>query len=393
MCSYFWDTTLATLQTLSAILLFGAATAGHGLTIVPTFDASIANDPDGPAMMSAIKAAILEIETNIVDRVTVRINFVNDPQTELAHSETDTSPVPYSDYLAQLKAAASSALDSKAASVFADSAVDPVRKGRNIVITPALARVMGLESSPPPEFDSIVHFNMTAFNFTRPGEDPDKYDLQSTALHEIDEVLGFQSSLPDDGEIAPIDLFRYDSSGKRTLSTTASEAYFSVDGKTLLARFNQDPEGDFSDWWSDGDLYWSPPGTTPRAQAQDAFATPGVFEELGPNELAALDIIGWTLAGNSQPLPPSITIVLSGQGQVTLSWSRDVPGFVLQTSANLSANAWTDAPTGAANPAVIPIASGRQFFQLYKAPAVRALAVHSAASSPDHVAKRSIRRR
>src|SRR5262249_52899593 len=96
--------------------------------------------------------------------------------------------------------------------------------------------------------------------------------------------------------IFPEDLFRYNSSGGRSFTTSSSAtAFFSINGTTLLAQFdNQNDGGDFGDWQSNP----LPPGVNP--QVQDAFATPGATPSLGV-ELTALDVIGY------DPVPaPSI---------------------------------------------------------------------------------------
>jgi hypothetical protein len=113
------------------------------------------------------------------------------------------------------------------------------------------------------------------------------------ASHEIDEVLGLGSALDQDkgsgnftGPIEPEDLFRYDGTGARSFTTNVSAtAFFSLNGTTDIARFNQVASGDFGDWYSPG-------GQTP--QVQDAFGTPGSTPVLGA-ELRALDVIGFTL--------------------------------------------------------------------------------------------------
>lgn len=181
-----------------------------------------------------------------------------------------------------------------------------------------------------------------------------------------------------------MDLFRYDSGGQRTYTTNGDNAYFSLDDTTLLARFNQDPTGDYSDWWSPGDQRWSPPGTPTVAQVQDAFGATGGFQELGTNELTALDIIGYTLAGATVITPtnppassdgPTLTLARNGAGQVTLSWPDDGGGWVLQESANMTPGSWTDAVTGSDNPAVLPATATRSFYRLAQpAPATAASA-------------------
>ncbi len=117
--------------------------------------------------------------------------------------------------------------------------------------------------------------------------------------HEVDEVLGFGTLLnglangapPPTGNIQPDDLFRYDVSGNRSFNTAnTTVCYFSFDGVTDLAQYNQIAPGDYSDWNS----FLGPP--TP--QVQDAFATPGVTPVLGI-EVRCLDILGYS------PLHPS----------------------------------------------------------------------------------------
>jgi hypothetical protein len=67
----------------------------------------------------------------------------------------------------------------------------------------------------------------------------------------------------------------------------------------------------------------------------------------------------------SEPLP-TLAINRSGPSEVTVSWSPDAPGFILQQSVDATPPSWTNAPSGSLNPAVIPIASKRMFFRLYK---------------------------
>jgi hypothetical protein len=52
------------------------------------------------------------------------------------------------------------------------------------------------------------------------------------------------------------------------------------------------------------------------------------------------------------PESPTLTIVPAAPGQATISWSGGGAGFVLQLSDD--GYTWTDAPSGAANPATVP---------------------------------------
>ena len=107
----------------------------------------------------------------------------------------------------------------------------------------------------------------------------------------------------------PEDLFRYASDGSVSYTTTGDDAYFSLDGVTKLARFNQGNNfgGDYGDWWSNNGF--GNPGPNPPPQVQDAFAYPGVHPTLGV-EAVALDVIGYDMS--AIPEPSSGTIFTIG---------------------------------------------------------------------------------
>src|ERR1039458_4037932 len=261
---------------LMSCAAIGIAVSADALNIIPTFDNSIANDPNGPAMMSAIGAAIQVVQSDIADNVTVSILFTNDPGQGLGASSTWGKTYSYSAYLAALKNRASSVFDTNALSMIPNSTADPVIGGTQIHLTLALARLMGLDSITGPNgFDSTISLNMPIMNLTRPPTVSTNYDLQQVVEHEIDEVLGCSSHLPDFTIICPIDLFRYTTNLARTYTTNGDNAYFSVDGTNLLARFNMQSGGDYSDFWSAYTTNrWAPPGITPHPPVQDAFNTP-----------------------------------------------------------------------------------------------------------------------
>jgi hypothetical protein len=146
-------------------------------------------------------------------------------------------------------------------------------------------------------------------NLSRAGQqNSSKYNLMAVVSHEINEVLGLGSALPNppSGTIFPEDLFRYNSNGVRTFTTNGENAYFSIDGTNDLARFNQNSGGDYGDWWSTGAL-------TP--QVQDAFGTSGAQPNLGV-EATGLDVIGYDDA------PEPGTVILLGTGLVIAGLRR-----------------------------------------------------------------------
>jgi hypothetical protein len=266
-----------------------------------------------------------------------------------------------------------------------------------MMITTPLASLLGLTTRSPD--GNIIYFNPNQVNLTRPNPNNDFSDLQSVIEHEMDEILGGGGAgctVGVSSQIGSLDLFRYstnstDQTLARTWISTGDNAFFSVDGTNLWARFNMIPHADLGDLWGFSQdqntllpLYWSPPGVTPHAEVQDAISTASFFSypenfeffpttnyyyentspDLATNELTMLDIIGWTLSAKAtQPPVPVVSFVRGGM-QLTLSWPTNAAGYSLQQSSSLKPGSWVAAATGAQNPAVIPIANSQEFFRL-----------------------------
>jgi hypothetical protein len=386
------------LKLLSVIATFGVAASAYSLTIIPTFDSSITGDPNGAAMMTAINQSISVLQSNITDNVTVKITYVSDESVGLGESSTFGFNVAYSDFIAALISRASSVNDIYALGKLPSGPNDPVIGGTQIHVTTAQARLLGLSSYS--DTDSTISLKMSLMNFTRPPGDPDKYDLQQVTEHEMDEVLGISSHLPDTNFISPVDLFRYTTNLVRTFTTNGDDAYFSIDGTNRLARYNMNSGGDYGDWWSY--FYptnWSPitGNTLNYAQVQDAFSGSGVAVDLANAELTALDVVGWTLATAPTALP-SLYIVRSGANQFTLSWTNTANGYALQERTNLIYGSWDFSTSGSSNPAVLVTATSQKFYRLYKpgsgsAQPARNVFVALASQGPLTVTTRSIQPR
>jgi len=292
---------LVFLASLAMALASGTAVYASSFVIVPTFDNSILNDSNAPIIQATINSAINVYEATFTDPITVHITFT-EMNSGLGSSSTFFANIPYATYLTALTFDATTSNDATALAHLGAGLNNPVNGDLSINVKTANLRALGINVNPP-SVDGTVGLNTSITNLSRGGlQNPNKYDLMAVTEHEIDEVLGLGSALPNPpfSTIFPEDLFRYDSGGGRNFTTSGDNAYFSIDGTTDLARFNQDGSGDYGDWWSAG-------GHTPKVQ--DAVGTPGAQPNLGV-ELTGLDVIGYDLA----PVPEPATVVLLGTG-------------------------------------------------------------------------------
>jgi hypothetical protein len=288
--------------------------AWANLVITPTFDSSITGDPNAAAIEGTINTAINTYESDFTDPINVTIDF-KEMATGLGQSNTTLYKINYSAFYNALVADAKSANDATALAHLpngsAPGSTNPVTGSTTINVKTADLKALGFNGASFPPiggFDGVIGLNTS---ITTPGSTGSSltYSLLPTTEHEIDEVLGLGSDLSGTGffsDPAAEDLFRYASTGARSYTTNPSaQAFFSIDGTTDLAQFdNQNDGGDWGDWQSNP----LPPGVLPKVQ--DAFATPGANPALGV-ELVALDAIGYDPA-TQVAVPEPGTMALLG---------------------------------------------------------------------------------
>ena len=320
---------------------FTTGTLTGGLTIVPTFDSSITGNAQASMIESTIKSAIVAYQMKFSDPVTVTITFQT-MGSGLGRSMWYYDTFDYSSYLSALTSHATTADDTTAIANLPNVADNPVNGNASLNIKLPNARALGFSADPNPgEPDGVVYLNVSELNFSTAVTNGGKFSLFAVASHEIDEVLGLGSALDEvfsgflsaSDPILPEDLFRYDQFGSRTYTTnTNAIAYFSLNGTTDLAQFNQDPSGDYGDWYS---IFG---GQVP--EVQDAFSAAGASPVLGV-ELRALDAMGFTLV-QATPKPVILSVVKTN-GSVVFTWSA-VSGQKYQVldSTNLASQSWTN---------------------------------------------------
>ena len=346
------------------------STSTSNLTIIPTFDSSITSLANAATIEATINTAIAALENDVTANapVTVSIDFKN-ITTGLANSLTPQSDISYSTYLAALQADPNkSANDATALATMPAGPNTGINNDTDVLLTGADLAALGQTAAASAlvsgngGFDSVLSFNFGIINDSRTNADPNRYDLQATATHEIDEILGIggngsslyqagvtpPASLPSD--VSGLDFFRYSAPGVRSFTYDPTQsAYFSIDGGvTKLVNFNQQNGAngpDFGDW---GNPQGTGSGNTP-ANVQDAFGTPGGAANLGRNELTALDVVGWTLTpagmiadGLSSPVPSVIGGTQAGQATTD---EAAVKPFAAVTLTDSNAGAPTETVT------------------------------------------------
>jgi len=328
-----------------ALVLFAASTSARaGLMITPTFDTTITTNPAGAAIEGVIDNAISFYEATFSNNIDVSIYF----QVGGGLGESDTGYTylqTYTNYYNGL--VANNANPTAIASLGGpDGGNDPVLGNSMISVNSADSRAVGLggaglcivtagdttpatgvpnhcdQSGNPNNNGQVVDgiISLNTYITTPPGTQTNPaiyYSLMAVTEHEIDEVLGLGSSLPNTASstaivgppanISPEDLFRYSTNsmgtitGRSTLTENCASpgtAVFSINGISPLTGFNNSCNGaDWGDWLGGDPTY--------GAQVQDAYGTPGATETLGPNEIQALTAIGYI-----QTAPEPSTFVL-----------------------------------------------------------------------------------
>ena len=110
-------------------------------------------------------------------------------------------------------------------------------------------------------------------------------------------------------------------------------------------------------------------GGTSTSGVYSVSGTLGQPDAGGPLTGGAFAVTGgfWALPiGVPTPGRPTLHIVPAALGFARISWSPATPGFVLQMSDKLTAPSWSDAPSGAANPATVPATLPSKFYRLRK---------------------------
>lgn len=198
---------------------------------------------------------------------------------------------------------------------------------------------------PPPAigFNSNVSFDFDPSD----GIDAGKYDFEGMVSHEIGHVLGFVSAVGQrelnpkcDLAVTVWDLFRLRpgasmgtlATADRILSSGGAQVFFEGNSELQLSTGRPDNtglDGLQPSHWRDDSLVGA------RIGVMDPTISPGVRTTLTLNDLAALDLFGYTLKqfGNNRPTVSSLTADLSGDVLTLTGVGADADGDVVQAQA------------------------------------------------------------
>jgi len=281
-----------------ALAALGVTAKARALTLDPLYLSSVTSLTNASTIENAVQYVCQQYDSLLTAPVTIEFDvaaasgtsFLGESQTSLV--ENGSSPFTYSQIRSALNANATTASDTTAVNSLPTNNPTPTNA---YLIPQAEAQALGFASEALAgtfTFSTSFTYTYSPTNRAVAGE----ADFIGVAEHEITEIMGRNEELgSNDGAgsaYMPYDLFRWTAPNVRTVSSTATNAYFSINsGTTYLKGFNPAGNGgDLQDWLS---------GTN---DSYNAFSATGVENDLSPTDITAMDILGYEASTTARTL-------------------------------------------------------------------------------------------
>ncbi|HXQ52737.1 MAG TPA: NF038122 family metalloprotease [Stellaceae bacterium] len=371
----------ASIRVLAAALAVALAWSRPAAALVITPDYSaLSGNPQAAQLESSFNAIIAQYEALFTNAITVTVAIQTGPGGFLGQNSTFFQDITYSQFHTALQTAGTggNAIAATAAATLPGGSTAPIDSTSTVQISLPNARALGFSGSgfnpPSGQSDGTITISTSQpIQYVRVDGQiasdqvnatlgtSSNYDLISTFEHELDEVLGLGSALSGGGSlpnhIRPEDLFRYDQNGARSFTLSSSAmAFISLNGTSDLVQLNQDPGGDF------GDFYSTPSASAPcLPSVQVAFACPGHVMQVSGNsdEVQLLAALGYdprfsTAATNTTWAVNCALGTISGSGVQTFSQTGFPEPGSSGTPDALGALLGTPTQKGTVSPAPAP---------------------------------------